>query len=550
MHACTCSLLVTLQALSAAQLLCAAPSLPFTAGMSRYNCHPGSAHNFDQRLLHKCRCPQPCALDPEVQPRHRAMQQARIAWYHNCHRLAAVTTCTPGPLGWLPRPPCSDCALDPAVLALAYPVRTRTACCSCRLLLRHARTHQGHEAGPLEEVRSGGVRSGNYGKAADRYSAAISLLGPCEDAALLRLLLSNRSAAWLKAGRQQAALDDAAAAVRAAPRWAKAQWRRGRALAALTRSRRCVMTRWPEALAAFLQAWRLSESGEACQQLVRLHMHQDPACVVVLDLACGGWLAALQRAVASAMTMGDATLAGWAFAVRRFLVRCQGSAAAFLEQPAVSWGACGAQECSAAGASQADSRMCSRCISGVFQLAVKVKAWQQAQQVAAAAELQLRTMSVLVQHSKLRRQEQHHCRSKQLRPDAEGVWYQQADLPLRWRQTAGEVLVQVLELPGTVASARQLTVTLEPYSIRVQHKTTGQLKVAAQHAAAAAAEEQQRLQEAERRDTRAKLQRACLLRFGEQTAAARAEAAERRAAVAAVSRGRMACEAEQRRLMQ
>jgi hypothetical protein len=68
-----------------------------------------------------------------------------------------------------------------------------------------------------------------------RYSAAIALLGASEDPALLRLLLSNRSAAQLEAGRQLAALDDAAAAVKLAPGWAKGHWRRGRSLAALQR---------------------------------------------------------------------------------------------------------------------------------------------------------------------------------------------------------------------------------------------------------------------------------------------------------------------------
>jgi translocation protein SEC72 len=68
-----------------------------------------------------------------------------------------------------------------------------------------------------------------------RYSAAIALLSPAEDPALLRLLLANRSAANLKAGRQQDALADAAAAVKSAPSWPKGHWRVGKALAALKR---------------------------------------------------------------------------------------------------------------------------------------------------------------------------------------------------------------------------------------------------------------------------------------------------------------------------
>ncbi|WIA40721.1 hypothetical protein OEZ86_004411 [Tetradesmus obliquus] len=109
----------------------------------------------------------------------------------------------------------------------------------------------------LKKAAAEQMARGNYGKAADRYSAAMSLLAPSEDPALLRLLLSNRSAALLKAGRQQAALQDAAAAVRLAPGWAKGHWRRGRALAALHR--------WPEAVAAFLEAYCKSERGSAEQ---------------------------------------------------------------------------------------------------------------------------------------------------------------------------------------------------------------------------------------------------------------------------------------------
>jgi hypothetical protein len=37
------------------------------------------------------------------------------------------------------------------------------------------------------------------------------------------------------------------------------------------------------------------------------------------------------------------------------------------------------------------------------------------------------------------------------------------------------VLLQLLRLPDSITSARQLSVTLEPCSIRVQHKTTGEV---------------------------------------------------------------------------
>ena len=58
---------------------------------------------------------------------------------------------------------------------------------------------------------------------------------PPSDRAQLRALLSNRSRALLGAGRAAEALGDARAAAEAAPGWAKARWRMGRALGALGR---------------------------------------------------------------------------------------------------------------------------------------------------------------------------------------------------------------------------------------------------------------------------------------------------------------------------
>ena len=69
------------------------------------------------------------------------------------------------------------------------------------------------------------------------------------------MLLSNRSAAALAAGRVRQALPDASAAAAAAPGWCKPQWRRGRALGALGR--------WPEAAAAFARALRLAAAAAA-----------------------------------------------------------------------------------------------------------------------------------------------------------------------------------------------------------------------------------------------------------------------------------------------
>jgi hypothetical protein len=38
-----------------------------------------------------------------------------------------------------------------------------------------------------------------------------------------------------------------------------------------------------------------------------------------------------------------------------------------------------------------------------------------------------------------------------------------------------QVLVQLLELPSSITTARQLSVTLEPYSVRVKQRATGQV---------------------------------------------------------------------------
>jgi hypothetical protein len=41
--------------------------------------------------------------------------------------------------------------------------------------------------------------------------------------------------------------------------------------------------------------------------------------------------------------------------------------------------------------------------------------------------------------------------------------------------TLAQVLIQLLSLPPSITSSRQLSVTFEPYSIRVQAKTTGEV---------------------------------------------------------------------------
>eukprot|EP00775_Hariotina_reticulata_P004755 gene4755-5005_t len=54
------------------------------------------------------------------------------------------------------------------------------------------------------------------------------------------------------------------------------------------------------------------------------------------------------------------------------------------------------------------------------------------------------------------------------------VWYQSADGSHRWRQTTSEVLIQLLALSEDIVSARQLTVELQPYEVKVTHRSTGE----------------------------------------------------------------------------
>lgn len=119
----------------------------------------------------------------------------------------------------------------------------------------------------LKKRAEAALAAGRAGEACSHYDAAIALLAPQPGSAAgasaaasaeLRLLLSNRSAALLRAGRAEAAREDAAAAAALAPGWSKAWWRLGRACAALQR--------WPEALDAMVAAWRLLEPGSAEQR--------------------------------------------------------------------------------------------------------------------------------------------------------------------------------------------------------------------------------------------------------------------------------------------
>ena len=79
-----------------------------------------------------------------------------------------------------------------------------------------------------------------------RYADAIASLPPGDPTHKLHC---NQSLALSKSHRLDEALFSAEAAIAAAPAWAKAHWRRGTALRGLQR--------FPEAMHAFLEAWRL-----------------------------------------------------------------------------------------------------------------------------------------------------------------------------------------------------------------------------------------------------------------------------------------------------
>lgn len=83
-----------------------------------------------------------------------------------------------------------------------------------------------------------------------RYSEAVKA-GP--DKELRARLLSNRAMAYSKGGRHADALADAEEAARLAPAWDKPCMRQGTALLGLQRL--------PEAIAAFVQAWKVSQGS-------------------------------------------------------------------------------------------------------------------------------------------------------------------------------------------------------------------------------------------------------------------------------------------------
>jgi hypothetical protein len=58
--------------------------------------------------------------------------------------------------------------------------------------------------------------------------------------------------------------------------------------------------------------------------------------------------------------------------------------------------------------------------------------------------------------------------------DAE-AWYEAADGLYRWRQTASTVLLQLHVLPDDVYTSKQLRVSIEPYTLRVEERGSGEL---------------------------------------------------------------------------
>lgn len=54
------------------------------------------------------------------------------------------------------------------------------------------------------------------------------------------------------------------------------------------------------------------------------------------------------------------------------------------------------------------------------------------------------------------------------------VWAELADGSCRWRQTGSEIRVQALRVPPALPP-RELAVTFEPHSLRVAHRTTGEV---------------------------------------------------------------------------
>lgn len=108
------------------------------------------------------------------------------------------------------------------------------------------------------------LQEGDCRLAWEKYSEAIDAKADKEG---LHMLYSNRSLAFSKAQRHADALSDADTAIRLAPKWGKAHWRRGMALLGLCDT--------PGAVLAFLSAWQLAKDDSAeCERKLRQVVHQ------------------------------------------------------------------------------------------------------------------------------------------------------------------------------------------------------------------------------------------------------------------------------------
>ncbi|KAK9866397.1 hypothetical protein WJX84_007801 [Apatococcus fuscideae] len=101
------------------------------------------------------------------------------------------------------------------------------------------------------------VKLGNCRDAWELYSQAIKAE---PDRELMSRVLSNRALAYSKGGRHADALADAQQAATLAPTWDKPWWRQGSALLGLQRT--------PEAIAAFVKAWKVSQGSEECGKMM------------------------------------------------------------------------------------------------------------------------------------------------------------------------------------------------------------------------------------------------------------------------------------------
>lgn len=55
------------------------------------------------------------------------------------------------------------------------------------------------------------------------------------------------------------------------------------------------------------------------------------------------------------------------------------------------------------------------------------------------------------------------------------VWYEAADGAYRWRQTSSTVFLQLHALPDSITTAKELTVTIAAFSLRVLEQCSGEL---------------------------------------------------------------------------